>query len=181
MISGISDPKSLYEHPGPGHREHQNTQHDSLMETAVTDADRDADHDADHKAIERLLSDFAWHADRGEGAALADLFLPDAVLTVGGVDLQGRVAIAADCHRRHENPLRKTRHVWSNLRVLHRDDGAVATAAVQLTYEQTGPDLPTQLRVNDLFDTFRRDAAGRWRFARRLIKRELALCLPVPA
>jgi hypothetical protein len=47
-----------------------------------------------------------------------------------------------------------------------------------MTFEQSAPDIPTQLRVNDLFDEFRRDADKRWRIARRTIKREIALALP---
>jgi len=132
----------------------------------------------DQQAIERLLGDFAWHADRGEGVALAALFLPDAVLTVGGNDLRGRDAIAADCHRRFENPGRKTRHIWSNLRLERIEGGTIMTTAIQMTFEQYDPEKPAHLRLNDLFDSFRKDESGAWRFASRLIKREMALSIP---
>ena len=56
--------------------------------------------------IERLLSDFAWHADRGDGASLAELFFPDAVLIVGGQRLEGRAEIAEDCRRRVPAPVK---------------------------------------------------------------------------
>jgi ketosteroid isomerase-like protein len=128
--------------------------------------------------IETLLSDFTWHADRGDGAALAALFLPDAVLTVGGVALCGRGVIAADCQERSENPARKTRHIWSNLRFGQAGGDMITTTIVQQTFEQNGADQPTQLRLNDVTDTFRRNEAGEWRFASRLIKREMALSFP---
>jgi uncharacterized protein (TIGR02246 family) len=132
----------------------------------------------DRAEIEALLSDFTWHADRGNGAALAALFLPDAVLTVGGVALRGRDAIAADCHKRFENPARKTRHIWSNLRFEQAGDDLITTTIVQQTFEQNGVDRPTQLRLNDVTDTFRRNESGAWRFASRLIKREMVLNFP---
>lgn len=127
-------------------------------------------------AIEQLLSDFAWYADRGDGASLASLFLPDGVLVAGGQELHGRDQIAADCHRRSIGSTRKTRHVWSNLRIVRPATHTLETTAIQLTIEQTEPSLPNaQVRVNDLFDTLRQDSQGAWRFARRIISREMAL------
>jgi hypothetical protein len=137
-------------------------------ETAVSYAER--------AAIEQLLGDFAWYADRGEGVSLAGLFMPDGVLVVGGQELHGRELIAADCHRRGIGTMRKTRHVWSNLRIARREADTLETTAVQLTIEQADPSLPdAQVRVNDLFDTLRQDPNGAWRFARRVISREMAL------
>jgi hypothetical protein len=128
----------------------------------------------DWTAIERLLSDFAWHADRGDGASLAELFLSEAVLVVGGVKLEGRLEIGEDCRRRARDPRRKTRHVWSNLRLNAEADGTVAGTAVQMTFEQTDS-VPTKLRINDLIDRYQRDAAGMWRFKSRIIERQMAL------
>jgi hypothetical protein len=137
-------------------------------EAAVTYSER--------AAIEQLLGDFAWHADRGEGVALAGLFMPDGILVVGGQELHGREQIAADCHRRGIGSTRKTRHVWSNLRIGRRAADTLETTAIQLTIEQTDPSLPdAQVRVNDLFDTLCQDPQGAWRFARRVISRAMAL------
>jgi hypothetical protein len=129
----------------------------------------------DWRALEGLLTDFAWHADRGEGDALGALFLPDAVLVVGGQEHRGRGPIAADCHRRASDPTRKVRHVWSNLRVVAEDGGQVRTSAIQLTFEQSSKQAGTQLRVNDLNDRFARGADGKWQFAERTIARAMAL------
>ena len=133
------------------------------------------EHDDIH-AIERLLSDFAWYADRGEGDSLAALFSPRGVLHVGGQELIGRDAIARDCERRHAEYGRKTRHIWSNLRIEEEDDATlVQTTAIQVTVEQRLPEGTVQTRINDLFDTLRRNDAGVWFIERRVIKRELAL------
>lgn len=130
---------------------------------------------SDFRDIERLLSDFAWFADRGDGAGLAKLFLDDAVLHVGGEEHRGRVSIAADCDRRAKDPKRTVRHVWSNLRVDRKSEDRIAATAVQLTFEQKGSNPTTQLRVNDLQDEFARGPDGIWRFARRVIHRAMAL------
>lgn len=131
--------------------------------------------------IQRLLTDFALFADRGDGAALGELFLDEAILTVGGRDLHGPRQIADDCHRRFTDPHRKTRHLWTNLRVERADNTLIATTALQLTFEQSTPGVPVQLRVNDLHDELRKDAGGRWRFSRRRIERAMALALPLSA
>jgi hypothetical protein len=115
---------------------------------------------ADMFEVQRLLTDFTWFADRGDGDGLAALFLPDAVLTVGGAALDGREAIAADCYCRSAIAGRKTRHVWCNLRFERVLDGEISTAAVQVTFEQTAPRGAVQLRLNDVFDSFRRDVSG---------------------
>jgi ketosteroid isomerase-like protein len=133
--------------------------------------------ESDQLMIERLLSDFAWFADRGDGTSLSQLFIPDGVLLVSGNELRGRVQIAEDCIRRLLNPDRKTRHVWSNLRIDRIDGDTAASFAIQLTFEQSGAGQPTQLRVNDLVDEFQRDSSGSWKIARRVIDRKMALSI----
>ena len=128
----------------------------------------------DINAIEQLLSDFAWYADRGNGESMAKLFVPDGVLHVGGQQRAGRDAIARDCERRHAEPGRKTRHVWSNLRVESEDAGGACTTAVQITFEQRDPNGTVHTRVNDLLDTLRRVKSGVWLIENRVIQREIA-------
>lgn len=130
---------------------------------------------SDLELIERLLSDFAWYADRGDGPKLAHLFVADGVLQVGGREFIGRVAIAEDCDTRARDPLRKTRHVWSNLRVERNDDVSASLTAVQLTFEQRGGDAPIELRISDLYDDVCKDANGTWQFRRRAIQRQMTL------
>jgi uncharacterized protein (TIGR02246 family) len=133
--------------------------------------------ESDQSMIERLLSDFAWFADRGDGKSLSQLFVPDGVLLVSGNELRGRSQIADDCARRFLNPNRKTRHVWSNLRIDRLNGDTAASYAIQLTFEQDGDTQPAQLRVNDLLDEFQRDSSGSWKIARRVIDRKMALSI----
>ncbi|MGF6243673.1 MULTISPECIES: nuclear transport factor 2 family protein [Paraburkholderia] len=129
----------------------------------------------DLASIERLLSDFAWCADRGDGAGLAQLFVADGVLHLGEREFVGRAAIARDCEVRASTPGRKTRHVWSNLRVVRREEASASLTAVQLTFEQRGDDVPAELRISDLRDDVCKDADGAWRFSRRVIQRQMTL------
>jgi uncharacterized protein (TIGR02246 family) len=131
--------------------------------------------DSDVLAIQRLLSDFAWHADLGEADLLSSLFTEDGVLHVGGKDLCGRQEIADDSRRRFLTAGRKTRHVWSNLRVEGEGQDTARATLVQLTYEQTGAGDKTEVRVNDMADVLRKGADGKWRFARRTVTRQMSL------
>ncbi|MBI2771921.1 MAG: nuclear transport factor 2 family protein [Burkholderiales bacterium] len=134
--------------------------------------------DSDLAAIQRLLADFAWAADRGLAAELSELFLPEGALTVNEVRLLGREQIAQDCRHRFETPQRKTRHALSNLRIDALSDGACAGTAVQLTFESAGAGQPIKLRVSDVTDRFERDTQRRWRFRSRTIERQMALSIP---
>ncbi|HEX4443756.1 MAG TPA: nuclear transport factor 2 family protein [Galbitalea sp.] len=131
------------------------------------------DMDVDVQDIERLLTDFAWFADRGDGSSLSDLFLPGAVLKVGESRLEGRRAIADDCYARAREPGRKTRHVWSNLRLESLVNGVLRTNAIQQTIETNDISGLTSMRVNDIIDTFERDSESRWRIASRHIDRQM--------
>lgn len=129
------------------------------------------------QSIERLFSDFAWFADRNDAEGLASLFLPDGVLSVGGRESAGSGNIAADCRQRFAVSNRKTRHVWSNLRVEMPSAGIARTTAIQLTFETLGDDKPARLRVNDVIDELRKVPSGEWRFVSRRIDCEMALGL----
>jgi uncharacterized protein (TIGR02246 family) len=131
----------------------------------------------DLQSIERLFSDFAFCADHGDAEGLAHLFTEDGVLSIGSRRSEGRTRIAADCEARFVIPNRKTRHVWSNLRVTSLTRDTASTTALQLTFESLGNNKPAQLRVNDVFDELCKDTSGMWRFARRQIRCELAVSL----
>lgn len=130
---------------------------------------------SDLASIERLLSDFAWYVDRGDGPGLAQLFVTEGVLHVGGHEFKGRLSIADDCATRARIPSRKTRHLWSNLRVEHHDEVSASLSAVQLTFEQRGEEVPAELRISDLHDDVCKDSDGIWRFRRRSIQRQMSL------
>jgi uncharacterized protein (TIGR02246 family) len=129
------------------------------------------------QSIERLFSDFAWFADRCDAEGLARLFMRDGVLLVGGRESAGSDNIAADCQKRFATSDRKTRHMWSNLRIDMPTSDTARTTAIQLTFETSGDDTPPRLRVNDVIDELRKEASGEWRFVRRYIRCEMALGL----
>ncbi len=133
--------------------------------------------ESDWHRVEGLLTDFAWHADHGDGEALGALFVPDGSLEVGGQLHHGRERIAADCYGRASDPSRRVRHVWSNLRLIAEEGDRLRTTAVQLTFEQSEKHEGTQLRVNDLHDVFVRAEDGSWRFGARTIARAMSLSI----
>jgi len=128
--------------------------------------------------IARLLSDFAWHADRKQAEQLGALFLVDGRLSIAGTELVGRQAIVDDCRRRFAAAQRTTRHVWSNLRIESADENQIVATAIQMTYEQEENGGSTQVRVSDLLDTFGRDPSRRWCFAHRVMTRVITLAAP---
>ena len=125
--------------------------------------------------VEGLYTAFGTCADRGDGAALSELFVSDGMLEMGNNELRGRQNIAEFVNARCADPNRKTRHTWSNLRLEQQEGSTFHTAAVQMTFEQNGVDKAPQLRVSDLVDTLQRDADGTWRFLSRRIHRQISL------
>ena len=123
------------------------------------------------RAIEHLLTAFGSCADRADGGELADLFANDGTLTMGAQEVRGRAAIAAFTSERFADPTRKTRHVWSNLKLMKTADVRLQATSIQQTYEQIGADQPAQVRVSDVSDEFVRDAQGDWHFCSRRISR----------
>lgn len=129
----------------------------------------------EQQSIERLLSDFAFCADHGDAAGLGRLFIEDGLLSVGGRESIGRAQIVLDCQARFDISDRKTRHVWSNLRITALTRDKASATALQLTFEVPGNDMPVRLRVNDVLDELHKDASGVWQFARRRIICEMAV------
>lgn len=129
--------------------------------------------EADLRAIERLLADFGHAADRLDPAGVAALFLADGELVAGGQRVSGREGVAQDCRTRFARPGRATRHLCTNLRIDPQPSGDVCVAQVQLTFEQA-EGTAALWRVSDVDDVLRRDPQGRWRIARRVIRRVMA-------
>ncbi len=123
------------------------------------------------REIEDLLTTFGDCADRANGGELAELFVDDGTLIMGTQQARGRLAIMAFTTERFVDPARKTRHVWSNLKLVTTADAQLQAASIQQTFEQIGADQPAQIRVSDVTDEFVRDAGGSWRFMSRRISR----------
>lgn len=129
----------------------------------------------EQQSIERLFSDFAFCADHGDAPGLARLFVEDGVLSVGGRASVGRAQIISDCQACFDIVDRKTRHIWSNLRITDLTGDTASATALQLTFEVPGNDMPVRLRINDVLDELRKDASGAWQFAHRQIRCEMAV------
>lgn len=130
--------------------------------------------DQDRIAIETLLTNFGRYADRGDGEALALLFLPAGVLNVNSKVAEGQAAIAKFTNERTADPSQKTRHLWSNLLIERQDPRSAQASCIQMTFEQKD-DSPASVRVNDVMDTFAKTAEGAWRFASRTITRQMTV------
>lgn len=132
--------------------------------------------EAGWRAIERLLTEFGFLADSHDAPALCELFMPDAVLDANGTLRHGHAELLADFQLRVGNRARKTRHIWSNLRIVDADNALVRSAMTQQTFDQEEGGA-VHLRVNDMADTFSRDAGGAWKFQERIIRRQFAVQL----
>lgn len=93
------------------------------------------------RACEQLVLRAATHVDRGEAAALAALFTPEAVLVrPGGESLVGRAAIQAAYARRPAE--RITRHLVTNVRVAFDGPGAARVESQVLLWSGSTLDEP---------------------------------------
>ncbi len=130
--------------------------------------------DNNRAEIETLLTNFGRCADRGDGDALSLLFLPAGVMSVNSKVAEGQAAIATFTNERTADPNQKTRHVWSNLLIERHDAHSAQASCIQITFEQKG-DGPASVRVNDVVDTFAKNAEGAWRFQSRTITRQMTV------
>lgn len=126
---------------------------------------------ADRVEIERLVIEFSYLLDHGQGDRVANLFAPDAVFENPGTGLRavGRGAIAEYYARRARDP-RTTRHVSTNLHLrFETPDRAIGTRLI--TYyrgDGSGPPFPAEPgSVGEYKEIFVRTPDGKWRFAFR--------------
>ncbi|MXW92948.1 MAG: nuclear transport factor 2 family protein [Rhodospirillaceae bacterium] len=125
--------------------------------------------------IEALIAEFAWRIDRGDPAAVADLFTPDGWYgRSAGERSVGRDAIraayAARAERQAEAGVRTARHLFTNLRLERLDADSAAGSCILLLFAADGPPPhpAVPLLVQDYDDTYRR-TGGRWLFASRSV------------
>jgi 3-phenylpropionate/cinnamic acid dioxygenase small subunit len=125
----------------------------------------------DRSAIERLLADYAWHVDRGEFEAFAELFRHGT--------WNGKVGYEATLTWLRDNvilydgvPL--THHVISNLAIDIDASGDRATARSYITVFQRTPsdDCVRVVTANSYDDVLVKRPEG-WTFEQRLVSRWL--------
>ena len=134
----------------------------------------------ERQAIERLLNDFSRYADAKDAESLADLFLPNGMLQMANVDVEGREALIAFSRERMGSNDSITRHTWSNLTIVSAQPDKISLTTSLATYEHCNTGGATQVRVSDVFDRFQRDESGRWRIAQRNIKKIMSFTSPGP-
>lgn len=128
-----------------------------------------------HAAIAALVYAYAERLDAGDLAGVAALFA-DADYGAPQATRRGAAAVEAVLRARVRlyDGVPRTQHVVTNLVVALGADGASATARSCFTVLQAVADLRLQAIVAGRYrDRFRRDAAGAWHFAERLIHVDL--------
>jgi SnoaL-like domain len=126
------------------------------------------------EAVMALLSDYCGHADGRNLGALCELFEPLGQLTVGDTAHRGHAAIAA-CLAARLGADRRTRHLWSNLRVDRTGSDLLRCTSTQITFEEPAHGGTSTIRVSDVTDVLRRDGAGPWRFHERTLRRVFSM------
>jgi hypothetical protein len=120
-------------------------------------------------AIESVLVEWAWLIDQGRAQEACVLFTQDAEQSVAGVTASGIDAIAQGLKRRAEMTGRTSRHVISNLRLSMSSDTIVDATWILTLYRSDDADKPAKpMMVNDVRDTFRKEADG-WKISSRKI------------
>lgn len=126
---------------------------------------------ADRLAIERLLADYAWHVDRGEFEAFAELFRH-------GV-WNGKVGYEStlDWLRRNVilyNGVPLTHHVISNVSIEIGHGGDRATARSYITvFQRTPSDDSVRVVTANTYDDVLVKGAEGWTFEDRVVNRRL--------
>jgi hypothetical protein len=97
------------------------------------------------------------------------LFTHDAEQSIAGVTASGIEAIVQGLKRRADMTGRTSRHVISNLRLSMSSEATVEAAWILTLYRSDDANKPAKpMMVNDVQDTFRKEAGG-WKIRSRKI------------
>jgi hypothetical protein len=119
--------------------------------------------------IESVLAEWSWLIDHGRAHEASVLFTHDAEQSIAGVTASGIEAIAQGLKRRADMTGRTSRHVISNLRLSMSSEATVEAAWILTLYRSDDANKPAKpMMVNDVQDTFRREAGG-WKIRSRKI------------
>ena len=119
--------------------------------------------------IESVLTEWSWLIDHGKAQEASVLFTHDAEQSIAGVTANGIEAIAQGLKRRADMTGRTSRHVISNLRLSMSSDTTVEAAWILTLYRSDDANKPAKpLMVNDVQDSFRKEASG-WKIRSRKI------------
>lgn len=124
-------------------------------------------HGRDRQELTDLIVEHAWLLDHDHWHQVADLYLDDGSMIFGNTPLHGRSALLAWAEARAKKTSRRTHHQCTNIRLRgHTDGEATGTVMLVLHSYEDGDALHTEF-VGEYRDHYRRDPAGRWRFAKR--------------
>jgi uncharacterized protein (TIGR02246 family) len=125
--------------------------------------------DATRRAIEDLSTEYSWLVDHGQADQAAELFTNDAVLSAGGKEVIGIVAIRRHLLERANNRDIRSRHVVTNIRLLAEGPEQVRGTVIMTIYRSIGESGRPQLIIGDVEDIYRLGTDGRWRLAERTL------------
>jgi hypothetical protein len=121
--------------------------------------------------IEALIYEHAWLIDHHQSERLADLYTENGRLHGIGMDHSGREALAKYGAERAKLTNRRSRHLYSNLRLIPLGPDRVTGVVTITLFRHDGPDgLPEPTGVADAHDIYVRGADGRWRFEERRLE-----------
>lgn len=127
------------------------------------DPNADARFVRDRMDIVNLIHSYAHHADNGDTAAFADLFLDDAVIDIGFPGITDRASLKRMLEQRPAGGGPKTRHVMTNM-VFHEQTGASASGALYFTLMSTDAGKLTPM-VTGQYTFTAAQPRGEWRIS----------------
>jgi hypothetical protein len=123
-------------------------------------------------ACRALVLDYAYYRDRYDANGYANLFAEHAVLSILGVDYEGRAAIKARLLENRDRPV--IRHHMSTIKIFAVDAATARGVSYVTVYmEPATGELPVTsagfTTIGEYHDTFERTDTG-WKIARRDFK-----------
>jgi ketosteroid isomerase-like protein len=119
--------------------------------------------------VESLLADWAHAVDSGQAESAIVHYAEAAEQHLPHGSAIGREAVAAGLARRQAMTERRTRHVFTNLRVVQEGQDVVAHTVLTLYRSDTADRSPCAEMVADLTDRYQRGADGRLRIVHRRV------------
>jgi hypothetical protein len=119
-------------------------------------------------ACHDLMHAFAYHIDRGAATEAINLFTNDAEVGNAEQRAKGRNEIARMLAAREADASRRTCHQVTNIMFQQTDPDTASAHSLLCLFVLDGQQEPTVRAISRLEDQFARDAAGQWRFSRRM-------------
>lgn len=122
----------------------------------------------DREELHDLIVEHAWLLDHGRWHDVANLYVDDGTLSLGGHALTGRAKFLSWADRRATNTARRTHHQCTNIRLRADIDGQAAGTVMLVLHVSEGG-APYIEFVGEYRDRYQQADDGRWRFVRRAL------------